>query len=228
VLLTCEHAGCRVPARYRDLFAGKDALLRSHRGWDPGAFELARAMVRRVGGPLLATTWTRLLVEANRSLRHRRLFSDVTRGLPEDERRAIVDRYWRPHREAVRREVARRAPVVHVGVHTFTPVLDGVERTVDVGFLYDPARPRERAFAGRWIAALAARAPGLRLRRNAPYRGNADGLTTALRREHRPARYLGVELEVNQRFPLGPAAAWRALRTDLAESLGEAADPALK
>ena len=36
--------------------------------------------------------------------------------------------------------------------------------------------------------------------RNRPYRGTADGLTTALRSRYLPSRYFGIELEVNQRF----------------------------
>ena len=41
-LITCEHGGNRIPPRYRDLFAGCEALLQSHRGYDPGALTLAR------------------------------------------------------------------------------------------------------------------------------------------------------------------------------------------
>jgi hypothetical protein len=52
------------------------------------------------------------------------------------------------------------------------------------------------------------------LRRNYPYRGQSDGLTTALRRQF-GARYLGIELEINQRWPLGPRSAWQTLQADL-------------
>jgi hypothetical protein len=38
------------------------------------------------------------------------------------------------------------------------------------------------------------------VRRNYPYRGNADGLTTALRRVHGADRYVGIEVELNQRL----------------------------
>ena len=37
-----------------------------------------------------------------------------------------------------------------------------------------------------------------RVRRNYPYRGAADGLTTALRRLFKPKDYLGLEIEINQ------------------------------
>ncbi len=43
-------------------------------------------------------------------------------------------------------------------------------------------------------------APELRLRRNYPYQGRGDGLTASLRKHHPDAAYVGIELEVNQRF----------------------------
>jgi predicted N-formylglutamate amidohydrolase len=84
-------------------------------------------------------------------------------------------------------------------VHSFTPVLDGTARKADIALLYDPARPRERALAAHWLRALRVAEPARVVRRNDPYRGSADGLTTALRGEYPAARYLGIEIEVNQR-----------------------------
>ncbi len=226
LLLTCEHGGARVPARYARSFTGARTTLATHRGLDLGALQLARELGRRLDVPLLSCTVTRLLVDANRSLHHRQLFSEFTRGLPEDERARIVERYWWPHRDAVdealRAGLEASGTVAHVSVHSFTPRWNGVEREVDVGLLYDPSRASERALASRWIAALAALEPELRLRRNRPYRGTADGLTSALRKRHAATCYAGLELEVAQRFPLGDPDRWRRLRRSLAESLRDA------
>jgi hypothetical protein len=60
--------------------------------------------------------------------------------------------------------------------------------------------------------------PGLRVRRNAPYRGSADGLTRALRDELPASRYLGFEIELNQRW-IATAAQRRALAAALAAHL---------
>jgi predicted N-formylglutamate amidohydrolase len=124
-------------------------------------------------------------------------------------REVLLERWYRPFREAVRADletvVARRGTVLHLSVHSFTPRLGGELRDYDVGILYDPARPAERAFAGAWRDALAE--AGLTVRRNQPYRGNADGHTTSLRRVFPDSRYQGIELELNQarliedRFP---------------------------
>jgi predicted N-formylglutamate amidohydrolase len=59
-------------------------------------------------------------------------------------------------------------------------------------------RSRERDFCLRWQAALRMLAPQLRVRRNYPYKGVADGLPTWLRHRFVDASYVGVELEINQ------------------------------
>jgi predicted N-formylglutamate amidohydrolase len=101
-------------------------------------------------------------------------------------------------------------------------VLDGEARRADVGRLYDPARAGERDLCLRWRNALRRRAPGLTVRRNYPYTGRSDGLTAWLRRRFPAECYLGIELEVNQRFVFGPAGPWRALRLALRQSLADA------
>ena len=61
----------------------------------------------------------------------------------------------------------------------------------------------------------------MHVRRNYPYSGTADGLTTDLRAGFGP-RYLGIEIEVNQRFPKGDADRWRRLRRLLIVTFREA------
>jgi predicted N-formylglutamate amidohydrolase len=224
LVLTCEHAGHRVPRQYARLFAGAEGVLESHQGWDPGALRLARLLARRLERPLLVTRWSRLLVESNRSPTNPRIWSRFTRELPPDERESILDRYWWPHRQAVEAEIAAAIAggerVVHVAVHSFTPLIDGDVRNADVAFLFDSKRVREAEFARRWSALLCQHAPGMRVRYNYPYRGSADGLATWLRRRHPVARYLGFELEVNQ--ALAAASGWRSVGEALAASLAEA------
>lgn len=204
VLVTCEHGGHEVPARYAALFVGADAVLASHRGWDPGALGLAGILAAALAAPLRAATVTRLLVDLNRSPHHPRVFSEFTRVLPPEERRALLAVYHTPYREAVDADVARlgreERPVLHLGIHTFTPVLNGRVRRPDLALLYDPSREGERRLCDAWVRALRVRVPDRAGRRNDPYRGASDGLTTWLRGRHGPDRYLGVEVEVNQRL----------------------------
>ena len=117
--------------------------------------------------------------------------------------------------------VAAGEPVVHIASHSFTPVLNGVVRQADVAWLYDPRRHGETLLASRWLSALKRRRPDLRLRRNYPYQGRGDGLTSLLRKRHPRELYIGMELEVNQRFVLAGGPAWKALRGDIVDALGD-------
>lgn len=210
VIVTAEHASNAVPPKYQRLFRGHRALLQSHRGWDPGSTELARGLARAFGAPLFLGEHTRLLVDLNRSLHHRALLSTISRQLSADERATVIARHWQPFRDAVAQAVARSArPVFHLSAHSFTPVLDGRARTMDLGILYDPSRPAERRFAAELVRTLAQQSPALIVRRNAPYRGVADGHVTALRRQFAVPRYAGVELELSQRHVRDRAALTR-------------------
>lgn len=229
LIITCEHGGNAVPAAYVALFSGHELLLETHRGWDPGALELAWQMASEVDVPLYAATTTRLLIDLNRSIGHKDLYSLVTRNLPQATRREIVAVHYRPHRDLVEADVASRVAagerVVHVASHSFTPELDGVQRQADVAWLYDPRRNGEKMLASRWLAALKRRRPDLKLRRNYPYEGRDDGLMSLLRKRYPPELYVGIELEVNQRFVFEGGAAWAALRRDVVDSLTDLREP---
>ena len=95
-------------------------------------------------------------------------------------------------------------------------------RTADVGLLYDPRRPGEVAFCNAWLAALKRSDPALRLRRNYPYLGKSDGVAQSLRRKHPPDAYVGIELEVNQRYVEQGGPEWPRLRRTLLDTLAEA------
>jgi predicted N-formylglutamate amidohydrolase len=231
-LITCEHGGNRIPARYRPLFRGREALLDSHRGYDPGALVMARELARAFGAPLVASTVSRLVVDLNRSIGHPRCLSAATRGAPRTLRAEIVERHYLPYRTQVERLVGRSVSsgrrVIHVSSHSFTPELDGRLRRADVGLLYDPGRHAEVDLCARWKASLVAMAPQLRVRRNYPYAGKGDGLTRYLRRHFSPDAYVGIELEVNQGIVLTAGRRWPRLRRVLIESLRVAAARAVE
>ncbi len=225
LIISCEHAGNRVPPRYRAQFRGQSETLKSHRGWDPGALDLARAITVACNAPLLANTTSRLVVECNRSLGHPQLFSEFTRDLDPAEQFRLLAMFYHPHRRAVevalRRATRRGGRVVHIGVHTFTPVLNGKRRHADVGLLFDPKRRFERDVVDALSRELRARAPKLQVRRNYPYRGWTDGLTTTLRGRFPAAAYAGIELEVNQGLLRNPRA-WKQVRQALGDAVRRA------
>ncbi|GMV05877.1 MAG: hypothetical protein AMXMBFR53_21540 [Gemmatimonadota bacterium] len=234
VLITCEHGGHQVPDEYRAWFAGAGEVLASHRGWDAGALALAGVLGGALGAPVRSATVTRLLVDLNRSPHNPRVFSEFTRGAPPEEKARVLAEWHAPYREGVDAAVAERVTsgrtVLHLGIHSFAPSWNGAPRRPDVALLYDPARPSERTLCARWAEALKAALPGYRVHRNDPYRGAADGLTTWLRRRHPQDRYLGIEVEVNQRHLDAsgrfPEAVARALGEGLGEALGALGWPA--
>ncbi len=218
--LSCEHGGNVVPEAFADAFAGAAKVLDSHRGWDPGALTLFEHMRSDATDHAAAATVTRLLVELNRSLHSRSLFSEYTVGLEPVVRQQILDHHYHPFRTAFRQAVERAITggetVLHVSVHTFAPVVNDIVRSTDLGLLYDPSHGRERALARQWKQILTSVLPGLAVRLNHPYRGTADGHVVALRRRFGSA-YAGIELELNnvhrqrEDILLGVADAYRRL-----------------
>jgi predicted N-formylglutamate amidohydrolase len=223
ILVTCEHGGNRVPRRYAPLFRGLERQLRTHRGFDFGALLMAREISRHFTALLVASTVTRMLVDLNRSISNRRLYSAASRAAPKEEADRILRDHYFPYRRRVEglvaKAIGRGRRVVHISSHSFTPRLHGRVRRADVGLLYDPARRGESDLCALWKTALENVATELTVRRNSPYAGKNDGLTTHLRLRHRPSEYVGIELEINQRLLVGGARRWAPLRAAIVESL---------
>ena len=184
---------------------------------------MAKALARAFGAPLVTSTISRLLVDLNRSIGHPQLFSAATRRAPAALRAKIVEQHYQPYRahveRLVRQSLARGRRVIHISSHSFTPELDDKLRLADVGLLYHPGRHGEAELCARWKASLAALAPGLRVRRNYPYAGKGDGLTSHLRLRFPSNAYVGIELEINQRIVRSAGRNWTALRRALIDSL---------
>lgn len=216
LLITCEHGGYEIPGPYCHLFTGAEETLRSHRGWDLGALDLAQSLGADLAAPVIFSTTCRLLVELNRSLDQPDLFSEFTGDLQPDEKRRLLDDHYHPYRNSVRSALTRAIGggerALHLSIHSFTPRLGDEVRAVEAGILFDPARPAEAALAEWWLPRLRAR--GLDARPNEPYKGTDDGLTTALRAELGARAYAGLELEVRSDLLTGHHAP--AIATDLA------------
>lgn len=199
-VISCEHGGNEIPAAYAAHFEAAESLLNSHRGWDPGALALYRKLQPLADFSHSATT-SRLLVELNRSRHHPSLFSVFSKKLDEASRGQVLEQYYFPYRHkleaAIKEYIGQGDEVVHLSIHSFTPVLEGEVRNADFGLLYDPGREREKKFCASWKELLLQQLPGYRLRFNYPYKGTADGFTTYLRKQF-PHHYAGIEFELNQ------------------------------
>lgn len=203
LVLTCEHGGNLIPKKYRHLFKNESATLNSHKGFDKGTFDLF-TYLSPIADFSKATQTSRLLIEANRSLRHPQLFSVYTNKLEESVKNEMIEKYYAPYRNVVEEKIAEfiaeGETVFHLSVHSFTPILNGEERTADIGILYDSKREEEKKLAQLFKTELKTSiSEEFKIRFNYPYLGSADGFTTYLRKKF-PKNYRGIELEMNQKF----------------------------
>lgn len=227
--MSCEHATAHVPDAYVDWFGSTRAkrALASHRGYDFGAMHVAESMAEHFGAPLFRGQVTRLLIDLNRSEWNETLWSRFV-STELSARTVLLERYHKPYREALLQTITDCVEggqrVLHLAIHSFTPVFHGEKRNADLGLLYDPARSYERLLCGKWAKSLNVVDPPLRVRRNYPYKGTADGVPTWLRREFPVRSYVGIEVEFNQALLRSVKASderrssWiRALETALSE-----------
>jgi predicted N-formylglutamate amidohydrolase len=203
VLLTCEHARHALPPPLRAAAPDELEILRSHWGWDPGAWDLTRALSRRTGFGAVGARWSRLVIDPNRRIDDPTLIRHEAEGvalsfnqrLAPSERERRIDAYHAPYHAEIDRLLMRRIvrgihPAV-LAIHSFTPVLHRHRRDFDVGVLYDDHAVLARRLARR------VRAAGFRVRMNEPYSGIA-GMMYAADRHGSHLDLPCLELEVNQ------------------------------
>lgn len=199
ILLVCEHASNRLPARYGDLGLGRQALS-SHIAWDPGALAVSRILSEKLDATLIFQRFSRLIYDCNRppeSASAMPVSSEIydipgNRDLSVAERFARTAALYTPFHEAVaglieRRKITAKGTVL-VTVHSFTPVYHGRVRDVQIGILHDTDSRLADAM-------LKAAKPSFRVERNEPY-GPEDGVTHTLRLHALPNGLLNVMIEV--------------------------------
>ena len=202
LVLTSEHGGNFVPKEHLALFKNQQAVLQTHRGYDLGALDLFQYLKPLSHFSIFSET-SRLLIELNRSLHHKNLFSMFSKTLSEVEKKQLIDNYYLVYRNEVENRIRTylkaNETVLHLSVHSFTPLLNSIKRQGDIGLLYDSKRPMEKQFCKIFKTYLVKENPKYLVRFNFPYLGKADGFTTYLRKQF-PENYMGIELEINQTF----------------------------
>lgn len=177
LILISDHAENRIPARYGDLGLPRSELAR-HIAYDPGAAGVTEALAARLGAPAVLSTFSRLLIDANRGEDDPTLVMRLSDGavipgnarVDAGERETRIREFHAPYHAAVdaaidRAAAAGPAPAI-VSIHSFTPVWRGTPRPWQVGILWD-SDPR---LAVPLIEALAAD-PALTVGDNEPYDG---------------------------------------------------------
>jgi predicted N-formylglutamate amidohydrolase len=227
VVVLVDHASNRLPAAYGTLGLPQ-AQLDRHIGYDIGALSIGQSLARRLRGALVASRFSRLLIDPNRGIDDPTLVMRVSDGavvpanarVDADEIAFRIKAFHQPYHAAVAHAVAavaaRGAVPVLVSVHTFTPVWRGRPRPWHVGLLWD-ADPR---MAQSLVARLSA-AGDLVVGDNEPYDGALEGDTVWTHAT--TAGYPNALLEIRQDLVATPeaAAAW-------GERLAEAIEPLLE
>jgi predicted N-formylglutamate amidohydrolase len=203
-VITCEHATATIPNQYRHYFLHHLDVQTSHEAVDFGAYDVALSLANRLNAPFFYGEVSRLLVDLNRSLHHPKCFSSFLKHASSELKSTLCDDYYFPYREKVRllidRLIKQNGRVIHLSIHTFTPIWHGIVRQGDICLLYGTKREREKRFCADLIHYLKKNNPEFIYRKNYPYRGDADGLTKTLRACWDDGEYIGVEIEMNQRL----------------------------
>lgn len=147
-LVVCDHASWRIP-RSLDHLGLSPEDRRSHIATDLGAGDLARALSARLNTTALLCNYSRLVVDCNRALTDASAFLETSAGVevPGNRNLSADHKAWRaaaihqPYHEAIDRELDRlntivEAPVL-ISIHSYTRVLEGVDRRWDCGVLWD-------------------------------------------------------------------------------------------
>lgn len=115
--LTCEHAGREIPRRLGDLGV-EESELRRHIAWDIGAAEVARGLSARLDATLILQTYSRLVIDCNRTIDSHDSIPTVSehteipgnRNLHPDEAAARVDEVFRPYHDSAACASATTSP----------------------------------------------------------------------------------------------------------------------
>jgi predicted N-formylglutamate amidohydrolase len=145
-LLIAEHAGNVVPAPWRDLGLA-EPYLGTHFAVDIGVDALTRRLSQTLRAPAVIARYSRLFLDYNRPSEEWDFMRPDLGGIPvpgnltveaADARlRNLVA--WAPVERAIVEAAAGRRALI--SVHSFTPVMGGVTRNVDIGVLWREQSP---------------------------------------------------------------------------------------
>jgi predicted N-formylglutamate amidohydrolase len=231
LLLLCDHASKAVPGALGDLGISEAELSR-HIGWDIGGLDAAIALAEALDAPLVASGYSRLVIDCNRWPGGEGSTPEISDGTPVPANKGLtkaeVDAraeacFW-PYQREVDRHLDRMTtgsrPVALLVVHSFTPQMNGFKRPWHVGVLWnDDAR-----LPGPLLAELR-RDPKLVVGDNEPYSARASYEYT-LNAHARTRKLLHCSLEVRQDLVDTPDTA-RAWGRRLAPAIRDAVAKAL-
>jgi len=149
IVLLADHARRDLPEEYGSLGL-PSAEFERHIAYDIGVETVTRELAALLGVPALIANFSRLLIDPNRGEDDPTLIRQLYDGtvvpgnypIAAEERERRLDRFYRPYHDAVGAMIASvaqasaKAPFIF-SVHSFTPVMQSIERPWHIGILWD-------------------------------------------------------------------------------------------
>jgi predicted N-formylglutamate amidohydrolase len=209
-VIVVDHASRRIPRRLGDLGLPPAELTR-HIAWDIGALGVASQVAAALDASLVATNYSRLVIDCNRDPKVASSIPTVGESIDipgnisldarqvQARRTEIFEPYHRHIRDLLEQRVAAGRTTILVAQHSMTDLFKGVRREMHAAVLYN----RDRRFAG-WVLDELRREPGLVIGDNEPYFVSDE--TDYTIPHHAEARGLPhVEVEIRQDLLLDEA-----------------------
>ncbi len=172
VVLVCEHAGRAIPVSLG--FLGLERRhMDLHIAWDIGTEALCRQLSQSLGATAVLQPYSRLVIDCNRPTNAPDAMPAVSDhvAVPANvdligpARQARIDEIFTPFHRAVDDILSRASCKAAFSVHSFTPIMNGVPRPWDIGFLYR----KDEETSKRLGAVVARQSPDLVIGFNQPY-----------------------------------------------------------
>jgi len=178
VVLTCEHAGRRIPVCLGDLGVDPQEMER-HIAYDIGAQALSRLLAHKLDAPLFIQPYSRLVIDCNRPFSSPTLIPSVSDGtlIPANQaitlaqRQARFDEIHQVFHNSIRQFMCQKRQAGHslalVSIHSFTRQLrtSGKPRQLSLGLLFN----RDRRLADLLLTEIQAQFPDIKVALNQPY-----------------------------------------------------------
>jgi predicted N-formylglutamate amidohydrolase len=232
LLLLCDHASKTVPKALGNLGITDEELSR-HIGWDIGGLDAALELSKVLDAPLVASGYSRLVIDCNRWPGGEGSTPEVSDRVPIPANTRLTKEqvdarahacFW-PYHQAVDRQLDRMTAdgrkVCLLVMHSFTPEMNGFKRPWHVGVLWndDPRLPDP-------LLAELRKDPALVVGDNEPYSARAPYEYT-LTAHAKPRALPHCSLEVRQDL-MGTAEDARTWGRRLAQPIGAAVAAALR
>ncbi len=160
-LITCDHASNHIPDHYDANLGLSQEDLDRHIAYDIGAIGVSECLAKELDCPMIASHFSRLLIDPNRGENDPTLIMQLYDGsiipanknISDNAIQTRLDEYYRPYHGALAHLAARQEDTIICAIHSFTPQLQGkAKRPWQIGILsaYD------KRFTAPFIEALRA------------------------------------------------------------------------